>query len=173
MNLLKTDIFASMQTNALTTLISVSTETVSILKALSLVNVTKVIASHWILCSVTMKTNVKSVPISVTPTPSALTWTVLTLASVLSVSMATEKSVMILMNALMINMAVHMTLNVLTHMVHIDVNVILDIMVMVSIVQIFSIVKTMKIFVAHMVHAKTLLVIINASAKKDTLPQLT
>ena len=77
------------------------------------------------------------------------------------------------MNALMINMAVHMTLNVLTHMVHIDVNVILDIMVMVSIVQIFLIVKMMKIFVAHMVHAKTLLVIINASAKKDTLPQLT
>ena len=77
------------------------------------------------------------------------------------------------MNALMINMAVHMTLNVLTHMVHIDVNVILDIMVMVSIVQIFSIVKMMKIFVVHMVHAKTLLAIINPSAKKDTLPQLT
>ena len=77
------------------------------------------------------------------------------------------------MNALMINMAVHMMPNALIHMVHTDVNVILDIMVMVSIVQIFSIVKTMKIFVAHMVHAKILLAIINANAKKDTLPQPT
>ena len=79
---------------------------------------------------------------------------------------------MISMNVMIINMAVHLMPNVSIHMVHIDVNVILDIMVMVSIAQIFSSVKMMKIFVVHTVLVRTLLVTISASVRKDTLPQL-